>query len=57
MPTDVCACGPERDKADAESRKKGVPAEMLWFCLDCGRPRPGTPVAPGGEAYEPVDDA
>ena len=54
MPDDVCKCGPERDVKDKELLDQHVPAEMLWFCCDCGRPRPGTPVAPGGELYEPL---
>jgi hypothetical protein len=53
--SDVCACGPERDTKDKELVSRGVPAMMLWFCCDCGKPRPGTPVAPGGEMYKPVD--
>jgi hypothetical protein len=52
---DVCKCGPDRDAKDKEARENGVPAAMLWFCCDCSKPRPGTPFAPGGEAYEPLD--
>lgn len=53
---DVCKCGPARDAKDKACIAKGVPPEMLWFCCDCGKPRPGTPVAPGGEAYEPLPE-
>lgn len=52
---DICRCGPDRDKADQDARAEGVSAEMLWFCCDCAKPRPGTPIAPGGEMYEPYD--
>jgi hypothetical protein len=51
-PLPLCTCGPERDAKDKECIKDGVPAMALWHCLDCGKVRPGSPIAPGGELNE-----